>query len=164
MRIRSTLVALLLTTSLAHAQAVSPLGGSTNNAGSPPPAVGTTAPATTAPATTAPATTAPVTTAPATTTEAPPPAASPSGAKAPAARAGRGHRTLAERYAAANTTHDGKLTVEQARAGHLRAVVRDFAMIDKSKKGYVTLDEIRAHQSEQRAARKAARDAKKTTP
>ena len=154
MRIRSTLVALLLTTSLAHAQAVSPLGGSTNNAGSPPPAVGTTAPATTAP----------VTTAPATTTEAPPPAASPSGAKAPAARAGRGHRTLAERYAAANTTHDGKLTVEQARAGHLRAVVRDFAMIDKSKKGYVTLDEIRAHQSEQRAARKAARDAKKTTP
>ncbi len=154
MRIRSTLVALLLTTSLAHAQAVSPLGGSTNNAGSPPPAVGTTAPATTAP----------VTTAPATTTEAPPPAASPSGAKSPAARAGRGHRTLAERYAAANTTHDGKLTVEQARAGHLRAVVRDFAMIDKSKKGYVTLDEIRAHQSEQRAARKAARDAKKANP
>ena len=51
--------------------------------------------------------------------------------------------------------------MEQARAGHLRAVVRDFAMIDKSKKGYVTMNEIKAHQSEQRAARKAAKDAKK---
>jgi len=66
-----------------------------------------------------------------------------------------------ERFAAANTTHDGKLTLEQAKAGHLRAVTRDFATIDKSKRGYVTLDEIKAHQSEQRAARKAARDAKK---
>lgn len=144
MRIRATLVALLLTTSLAYAQAVSPLGGSTNNAGSPPPALpsaGSPAPA---------------------TADAPPAAASPSGAKAPAARAGRAHRTLAERYAAANTTHDGKLTLEQARSGHLRAVVRDFSSIDKSKKGYVTLDEIRAHQSEQRAARKAAREAKKS--
>ena len=68
---------------------------------------------------------------------------------------------MEERFTAANTTHDGKLTLDQATAGHLRAVARDFAMIDKSKKGYVTLDEIKAHQSEQRAARKAAREAKK---
>ena len=144
MRIRSTIAALLLTTSLAHAQAVSPLGGSTNNAGSPPPALATkpATPATTAPATTAPATTAPAATTPATATP-------------------RAHRTFDERFAAANTTHDGKLTLDQAKAGHLRAVARDFAIIDKSKKGYVTLDEVKAHQSEQRAARKAARDAKK---
>ena len=66
-----------------------------------------------------------------------------------------------ERFAAANTTHDGKLTRAQASAGHLRAVARDYDQIDRSKKGYVTLDEIKAHQTEQRAARKAAREAKK---
>ncbi|MGI4794991.1 MAG: hypothetical protein ACRYF2_20445 [Janthinobacterium lividum] len=142
MRIRHTLIALLLTTGLAQAQAVSPLGGSTNNAGSPPPALATPAPPTTAaPAATTPPATATATPAPAATTHA--------------------RRTMDERFAAANTTHDGKLTLEQAKAGHLRAVARDFAMIDKSKRGYVTLDEIKAHQSEQRAARKAARDAKK---
>lgn len=143
MRIRPTLIALLLTTGLAQAQVVSPLGGSTNNAGSPPPALATpTRPTTTAPTTAAPAAT--------TTPE------SPASTATTHAR-----RTMDERFAAANTTHDGKLTLEQAKAGHLRAVTRDFAMIDKSKRGYVTLDEIKAHQSEQRAARKAARDAKK---
>ena len=147
MRIRPTLIALLLTTGLAQAQAVSPLGGSTNNAGSPPPALATPArPTTTAPATAAPAATTPAATTPAT--------------PAPAATT-HARRNMDERFTAANTTHDGKLTLEQAKAGHLRAVARDFAMIDKSKRGYVTLDEIKAHQSEQRASRKAARDAKK---
>lgn len=137
MRIRPTLMALLLTTGLAQAQVVSPLGGSTNNAGSPPPALATPNRPAAAPAT------------PTATT--------------PAAPAATTHtrRTMDERFAAANTTKDGKLTLEQAKAGHFRAVTRDFAMIDKSKRGYVTLDEIKAHQSEQRAARKAARDAKK---
>ena len=111
MRIRHTLIALLLTTGLAQAQAVSPLGGSTNNAGSPPPALATPAsPATTAPPTAAPAATTPASPAPAATTHA--------------------RRTMEERFTAANTTHDGKLTLEQAKAGHLRAVTRDFAMID----------------------------------
>lgn len=139
MRIRLTLVALLLTTSLAHAQAVSPLGGSTNNAGSPPPALATPSarPATVSPAVAAPAST------------------------APAASSSHPRRTMDERFAAANTTKDGKLTLDQAKAGHLRAVARDFAMIDKTKRGYVTLDDVKAHQSEQRATRKAARDAKK---
>ena len=155
MRIRSTLAALLLTTGLAQAQAVSPLGGSTNNAGTPPPALATrpAAPAATpAPSTTTPSTTT-TTTAPASTTPA---------ASAPAASTTHPRRTLEERFTAANTTHDGKLTLDQAKAGHLRAVARDFAVIDKSKHGYVTLDEIKAHQAEQRAARKAARAAKKT--
>ena len=149
MRIRSTLAALVLTTGLAHAQAISPLGGSTNNAGTPPPALATR-PAAPAPSTTTPSTT---TTAPASTTPA---------ASAPAASTTHPRRTLEERFTAANTTHDGKLTLDQAKAGHLRAVARDFAVIDKSKHGYVTLDEIKAHQAEQRAARKAARAAKKT--
>ena len=135
MRIRHTLVALLLTTGLAQAQAISPLGGSTNNAGSPPPALATPA--------------------------ARPTTVAPAAAAAPAATSTHPRRTMDERFAAANTTKDGKLTLDQAKAGHLRAVARDFAMIDKTKRGYVTLDDIKAHQSEQRATRKAARDAKK---
>lgn len=139
MSIRLTLVALLVTTSLAHAQAVSPLGGSTNNAGSPPPALSARPTPATPAATAAPAATAPT----------------------PTTAHTRTRRTMDERFAAANTTHDGKLTLDQAKAGRLVAVSRDFAMIDKSKHGYVTLDEIKTHQSEQRAARKAARAAKK---
>ncbi len=141
MLIRTTMLALLLGTSLltaASAQVVSPLGGSTSNPQSAPPA--TRGPAPRARAAT-PTTAAPATASPAAT----------------AARPARVHRTLAERFAAANTTHDGKLTVEQARAGHLRAVVRDFAMIDKNKTGSVTLDQIKAHQTAQRAAHRAAR-------
>ena len=49
---------------------------------------------------------------------------------------------LKERFEAANTTHDGRLTLEQAQAG-LPNVARHFSAIDKDKKGYVTLDEIR---------------------
>lgn len=64
-------------------------------------------------------------------------------------------RTMQERFDAANTTHDGHLTLEQARAGRMNAVVRDFAEIDTAKRGYVTLDDIRAH-------RRAVRQAKKT--
>lgn len=146
MRIRPTLVALLLTTSLAQAQAISPLGGSTNNAGSPPPALATP--------TARPTPMSPAPTSPATTTPSP-------AATAPIASRAHARRTMDERFAAANTTKDGKLTLDQAKAGHLRAVARDFAAIDKTKRGYVTLDDIKTHQSDQRAARKAAREAKK---
>lgn len=64
-------------------------------------------------------------------------------------------RTMQERFDAANTTHDGHLTLEQARAGRMNAVVRDFAAIDTAKRGYVTLDDIKAH-------RHAVREAKRT--
>jgi hypothetical protein len=132
MRIPMMMVALLLGTGApTFAQVVSPLGGSTNNPQSPPPAAA--APSTPSPAATAPAARTP----------------------APAHRTTR--RTLAQRFEAANTTHDGKLTLEQARAGRLVAVTRDFAEIDKEKRGYVTLDQIKAHQTEQRAAHRAAR-------
>ena len=89
-----------------------------------------------------------------------PPAAAPSAtgeATAPA-RPHRRRATLAERFAAANTTHDGHLTQEQARA-KMPSVARDFAAIDTGNKGYVTLDEIRAHSHARRVAHRAARAA-----
>jgi hypothetical protein len=49
---------------------------------------------------------------------------------------------FAERFDAANTTHDGRLTLDQARAGKLRGVMKNFAAIDAGKKGYVTKADI----------------------
>ena len=78
-------------------------------------------------------------------------------AAAPADAAPRHRRrTMQERFDAANTTHDGHLTLEQARAGHMNAVVRDFAAIDMAKRGYVTLDDIKAHRRAVRQARRTA--------
>jgi hypothetical protein len=76
----------------------------------------------------------------------------------------RTRRSLAERFDAANTTHDGKLTLEQARAGHLNAVARDFAQIDKQHRGYVTIDDIRTYRRERRAARRAAHTTGQSQP
>jgi hypothetical protein len=49
---------------------------------------------------------------------------------------------LAQRFANANVTHDGRLTLEQAQAG-MPMVAQNFAEIDVDHKGYVTLPEIR---------------------
>ena len=68
----------------------------------------------------------------------------------PAAR-----RTLVQRFEDANTTHDGHLTAEQARA-NMPAVARDFALIDTSNHGYVTLQDIKAFNRSKRAARRSA--------
>lgn len=65
------------------------------------------------------------------------------------------HRTFAQRFEAANTTHDGKLTLTQARHARMAAIVRDFGLIDKKKKGYVTMQDIKAFQAERRALRAA---------
>ena len=80
--------------------------------------------------------------------------AAPAGTSQPARR---GRRTLQERFDTANTTHDGHLTLEQARAGHMVAVARDFAAIDTTHKGYVTVDDIKAHRHAVRLAKKAAK-------
>ena len=72
----------------------------------------------------------------------------------------RTHRTLQERFDEANVTHDGHLTMEQARA-KMPAVARDFAAIDTDKKGYVTVDQIKEHTREAPAARREARKAAK---
>ncbi|MGI4953368.1 MAG: EF-hand domain-containing protein [Janthinobacterium lividum] len=83
------------------------------------------------------------------------PAAAPTAPAAAPARVRRGRQTMQQRYEAANTTHDGKLTLEQARAGRMTRVVRNFDAIDNGKKGYVTLAEIHAFNKAKRAARKA---------
>ena len=67
-----------------------------------------------------------------------------------------GPRTLQDRFEAANTTRDGRLTQAQATGG-MPAVARNFDAIDTARRGYVTIDEVRAYTRAQRAARKAAR-------
>jgi Ca2+-binding EF-hand superfamily protein len=50
---------------------------------------------------------------------------------------------IAERFQAADTNHDGKLTLEEAKAGMPR-VAAVFSQIDVENKGYVTLEQIQA--------------------
>ena len=57
------------------------------------------------------------------------------------------------RFQAANTTGNGRLTLAQAQAGNLPAIVRHFDTIDTQHKGYVTLQDIRAYRQQMRAAR-----------
>ncbi len=58
---------------------------------------------------------------------------------------------LAQRFAAANVTHDGRLTRQQAAAG-MPLVAQNFDAIDLDQKGYVTLPEIRVFIARQQAA------------
>jgi hypothetical protein len=98
------------------------------------------APATTpAPVTPAPTAAAPV-------IAAPKPAAKP---KAPAL-------TTDQRFEKANTSHDGKLTKAQATTAKWTTVTRNFATIDKDKKGYVTVEEIKAAAAKKPAPKKPA--------
>ena len=69
--------------------------------------------------------------------------------------AGAAHQPMRERFAAANTTHDGHLTLAQAQAADLEAVVRNFDAIDAEHRGYVTLDDVRGFMKARRAARQA---------
>ena len=58
--------------------------------------------------------------------------------------------TMAQRFEQANITHDGHLTLDQAKTGY-KSVARHFAAIDIDKKGYITEDDIRAYNKAQRA-------------
>jgi hypothetical protein len=60
------------------------------------------------------------------------------------------HLSMEQRFANANTTHDGHLTLDQAKTGY-PTIARHFDAIDKDKKGYVTTDDIRAYYKTQRA-------------
>ena len=73
------------------------------------------------------------------------------------------HMTVRERFAQANTTHDGKLTLDQAKAG-FPAMARLFDTIDKDHKGYITMDDIKAYYDAKRAARQAAAAPAATEP
>lgn len=63
---------------------------------------------------------------------------------------------MRDRFQAANTTHDGHLTLDQAKAGHLALVVQHFGDIDQQHRGYVTMVDIHAYQKQRHAAREAA--------
>jgi hypothetical protein len=95
--------------------------------------------------TAAPATPAPAAAAPAAATPA-----------APAKKTTHRRMTFQQRFDAANTTHDGKLTKEQAQAAHMTSTVKNWDAIDKDKKGYVTMDDLKAYAAAQRAAHHAA--------
>jgi hypothetical protein len=60
------------------------------------------------------------------------------------------HMTMKQRFEAANTTHDGKLTKAQADAG-MPMVARHFAAIDVDHDSTVTLPEIRKYMKAHRA-------------
>jgi hypothetical protein len=61
------------------------------------------------------------------------------------------HRFL-DRFNAANTTHDGRLTLQQAQAANMPWVSQNFAAIDSQHKGYITVQDVRAYRQEMRAA------------
>ena len=66
--------------------------------------------------------------------------------------------TVSDRFAAADVNHDGKLTREEA-AGKMPGVARNFDRIDKTKKGYVTLEDVQAYAKERSTQRHAAQPA-----
>jgi len=93
------------------------------------------------------------------------PSAVPSPTSAPAAHASapttpatapapHPHVGMAQKFASANSTHDGHLTEDQAKGGY-PAVARHFAEIDTTKKGYITEDDIRTWEKAERERRHA---------
>ena len=91
----------------------------------------------------------------------PPPPPPPGGYGAPAMpgaydRGQGGHEAemmqkFQRRFEAANATHDGRLTLDQAQAGNLRSIVKHFNEIDTRHVGYVTLNEVMAWKMDQMA-------------
>ncbi len=63
----------------------------------------------------------------------------------------RMEQQLQARFSNANTTHDGKLTKDQAAAG-MPMVAKHFDEIDAQKAGYITLPQIEAFMQQRGAA------------
>jgi Ca2+-binding EF-hand superfamily protein len=57
-------------------------------------------------------------------------------------------KDIEEKFKAADKDHDGKLTLAEAKAGMPR-VAKGFDKIDKDKKGYLTVDQIKAFAASQ---------------
>ena len=55
---------------------------------------------------------------------------------------------MQQRFEQANVTHDGHLTLDQAKTGY-KSIARHFDAIDRDKKGYITEDDIRAYDKTQ---------------
>jgi hypothetical protein len=81
----------------------------------------------------------------------PPAAAAPQAQPAPPPRPGG-----RARFEAANVTHDGKLTREQAEQAHWMGLVRHFDEVDRDHKGYVTLQDLHDFAAARRAAKQGA--------
>jgi len=68
---------------------------------------------------------------------------------------------LIEKFNAADTNHDGKLTLEEAQAG-LPRLAQNFSKIDTAGHGYITIDDIRMarrqHEGRPRGQHKGAAD------
>ena len=73
------------------------------------------------------------------------------------------HLSMQQRFTNANTTHDGHLTLDQAKAGY-PTIARHFDAIDKDKRGYVTEDDIRAYYKTQRTLHHQAASATSKPP
>lgn len=67
--------------------------------------------------------------------------------------------TMEQRFDLANTSRDGRLTLDQAKTGY-KTVARNFELIDTSGKGFVTLEDIRAWRKATRLLRQAQRSAR----
>jgi hypothetical protein len=63
------------------------------------------------------------------------------------------HERFMDKFDEANTTHDGKLTLDQAQAAGMKGIARHFSEIDAGNKGYVTLQDVRDWAKARRAAR-----------
>ena len=63
------------------------------------------------------------------------------GLVAATAQAAPGAAEVEARFTAADVDHDGKLTLEEAKAGMPRLASR-FDKIDSAKRGYVTLEQV----------------------
>jgi len=84
--------------------------------------------------------------------QAPQTAAAPASAATPAPHP---RVSMDQRFTNANTTHDGHLTLDQAKAGY-PTVAKHFTQIDATKKGYITEDDIRAWEKAERDRRHEA--------
>lgn len=51
---------------------------------------------------------------------------------------------LKEKFAASDTNHDGKLTLDEAKAGGMKRIARGFDRIDADGDGFITLEQIEA--------------------
>ena len=79
----------------------------------------------------------------------PPPAATDTAPAKPAPK----RPGLQARFDAANTTHDGHLTKDQAVAAKWAYVANNFAAMDKTNQGFVTVADIRAFAKARRASK-----------
>jgi hypothetical protein len=78
---------------------------------------------------------------------------------------GGGHRgQFRAKFEEANVTHDGRLTQQQAQAGGMKAVARNFAQIDRDQKGYVTEQDIKAWRHEKHAEKVQAKQSSQGYP